>query len=90
VSKDAIRLKTQSGEATIDIAEIMAVVKCNSRFLKNEYDSLVQENGEFILVFDIDVHTRSGTIFTVENKDDMFYNELREFMCPDSSTYMLE
>ena len=36
MSEDAIRVKTQSGEATIDIAEIVAVVKCNGHFLRDD------------------------------------------------------
>lgn len=87
---NAVRIQTQSGEAIIDIAEIVAVVKCNSRFLKNEHDSLVHENGRFILVFDVDVHTRSGTIFTAEDKTEEFFDVIRGFMCPDESTYLVE
>ena len=90
MSEDAIRVKTQSGEATIDIAEIVAVVKCNGHFLRDDSDKPVFENGHHVIVYDIDVHTRSGTIFTIKDKDDMFYHEVREFMCPESNTYLLE
>ena len=90
MNKDAIRVKAQSGEATIDVAEIVAVVKCSGHFLRDDSDNPLFEDGHRVIVYDIDVHTRSGTIFTIKDKDDMFYNELREFMCPESNTYVLE
>jgi len=81
MSKDAhaVRVHTQSGEAIIDIAEIVAVVRLDPHtFIKDkEY-------------FDVDIHMRNGTIFMAENKTDEFFDVLRGFMCPDESTYLVE
>ena len=71
---DAIRVHTQSGEAVIDISEIIAVV----RHLPHR---------EF---FNVDIHMRSGTIFTAEDKTEEFFDVVRGFMCLDESTYEVE
>tara|TARA_B100001094_G_scaffold329920_1_gene393844 strand:+ start:5925 stop:6155 length:231 start_codon:yes stop_codon:yes gene_type:complete len=71
---NAVRIQTQSGEAIIDIAEIVAVVR---HLPHREY-------------FNVDIHMRSGTIFTAEDKTEEFFDVIRGFMCPEESTYEVE
>ena len=77
--RNAIRVHTQSGEAIIDISEIVAVVR--------HFQVWKMPHRQF---FNVDIHMRSGTIFTAEDKTEEFFDVVRGFMCPDESTYLVE